>query len=369
MLRRLAGSPVKGENYFRADIEIGRLGPDQTTAEAGVLVSRLSRWLPLITAAAAVLVRLPFLFQSEAFFNSDEALEGLMARHIRELPVFFWGQGYKGVPEVYLSAIAFAIFGAGVVQLKAVTMAIWCGAVAVSTRLGQRWYGDIGGAVTGALLVLGPPSVVYWSLSGSAEVAWLTLIFSGVLLAYQRSVDDPGAPDQSDRDDRLRRRAVGASDRGRVHRRAGGHGRAAKPPVARARMGRAGRSDPRTTRQRRHARAHRDAARHRRVRARGVRVDVSRISRECRAGDGGASAESVSDAGNRLGGDGGCARARRRCRRARTGGQGPGLVCDRAAARVLLRRPWRRARVDDLRASDRRRAGACSRCSCSRPRR
>jgi len=30
MLRRLAGSPVKGENYFRADIEIGRLGPDQT---------------------------------------------------------------------------------------------------------------------------------------------------------------------------------------------------------------------------------------------------------------------------------------------------------------------------------------------------
>ena len=100
-------------------------------------MSRLSRWLPLIMAAAAVLVRLPFLVQSEAFFNSDEALEGLMARHVRELPVFFWGQGYKGVPEVYLTAIAFAIFGAGVVQLKAVTMAIWCGAVAVSTRLGQ----------------------------------------------------------------------------------------------------------------------------------------------------------------------------------------------------------------------------------------
>ena len=117
-----------------------------------------------------------------------------MARHIRELPIFFWGQGYKGVPEVYLAAIAFATFGAGVVQIKAVTMAIWCGAVAVSTRLGQRWYGDIGGAVTGALLVLGPPSVVYWSLSGSAEVTWLTLMFSGVLLAYQRSVDDPGRP-------------------------------------------------------------------------------------------------------------------------------------------------------------------------------
>ena len=30
MLRRLAGSPVKGENYFRAEIVAGRIGPDQS---------------------------------------------------------------------------------------------------------------------------------------------------------------------------------------------------------------------------------------------------------------------------------------------------------------------------------------------------
>ena len=29
MLRRLGGSPVRGENYFKADIEVGRVGPDQ----------------------------------------------------------------------------------------------------------------------------------------------------------------------------------------------------------------------------------------------------------------------------------------------------------------------------------------------------
>ncbi len=29
MLRRMAGAPVKGENYFRADIVVGRVGPDQ----------------------------------------------------------------------------------------------------------------------------------------------------------------------------------------------------------------------------------------------------------------------------------------------------------------------------------------------------
>lgn len=29
MLRRMAGSPVKGENYFKADIAAGTVGPDQ----------------------------------------------------------------------------------------------------------------------------------------------------------------------------------------------------------------------------------------------------------------------------------------------------------------------------------------------------
>ena len=30
MLRRLAGAPIKGENYFKADIATGRVGPDQS---------------------------------------------------------------------------------------------------------------------------------------------------------------------------------------------------------------------------------------------------------------------------------------------------------------------------------------------------
>jgi hypothetical protein len=32
LLRRLAGSPVRGENYFRAEIVAGRVGPDQAPA-------------------------------------------------------------------------------------------------------------------------------------------------------------------------------------------------------------------------------------------------------------------------------------------------------------------------------------------------
>ncbi len=32
MLRRLAGAPVRGENYFKADIAVGRVGPEQAAA-------------------------------------------------------------------------------------------------------------------------------------------------------------------------------------------------------------------------------------------------------------------------------------------------------------------------------------------------
>jgi hypothetical protein len=33
LLRRLAGSPVKGENYAKADIQAGRVGPDQAASK------------------------------------------------------------------------------------------------------------------------------------------------------------------------------------------------------------------------------------------------------------------------------------------------------------------------------------------------
>jgi hypothetical protein len=47
-------------------------------------------------------------------FSSDEAVPGLMARHIltaHELPVFYWGQDYFGAAEAYLIAGLFWSFG------------------------------------------------------------------------------------------------------------------------------------------------------------------------------------------------------------------------------------------------------------------
>src|SRR3954470_5996486 len=81
--------------------------------------------LALAFAALAVAARLPFLLSHRIAFDSDEAVEGLMARHVLrgEFPAFFWAQAYKGVPEVYASAGAFAVFGPTVTVLKMVTLA------------------------------------------------------------------------------------------------------------------------------------------------------------------------------------------------------------------------------------------------------
>ena len=94
------------------------------------------RFLQLLLIAALVIVsRAPFLLHGDRFFDSDEAVEGLMARHVLEgeHPAFLWGQRYKGVPEVYLAAAVFAVAGPSVIALKSVTLA--CFALFVCLQL------------------------------------------------------------------------------------------------------------------------------------------------------------------------------------------------------------------------------------------
>jgi len=112
-----------------------------------------------------------------------------MARHLGELPVFFWGQGHKGVPEVYIAGAVFAMFGAGVIQLKSVTLGIWAAAVALLVRLTERWHGRAAATIAALLLVTGPATVLSFSLTGTAEFALLSAVLAALLLDYQRGID------------------------------------------------------------------------------------------------------------------------------------------------------------------------------------
>ena len=126
----------------------------------------------VFVAAVTIAARLPFLLRGSRFFDSDEAVEGLMARHVLlgELPLFLWGQRYKGVPEVYLTAAAFNFWPASVIALKAVTLGCFALYACLNFRLLTRLFSQRVAWIATAFLVAGPPSLVFWSLSGSAEM-------------------------------------------------------------------------------------------------------------------------------------------------------------------------------------------------------
>lgn len=140
----------------------------------------------LLIAALVVVSRAPFLVRGDRFFDSDEAVEGLMARHVLqgEHPVFLWGQRYKGVPEVYLTAALFAVTGPSVVALKSVTLGCFAVFVALQFLLVERLFSRVVAWMATVFLIVGPPSLVLWSLSASAEIVLTLLAGTLVCLGF-----------------------------------------------------------------------------------------------------------------------------------------------------------------------------------------
>src|SRR5207247_11325778 len=84
----------------------------------------------LVLIAAA---RFAILLTSQTHVHSDEAIIGLMGKHILEgrfFPFYMYGQPYNagGSWEAYLAAIAFAFFGVSVISLKSciVVLSLLC---------------------------------------------------------------------------------------------------------------------------------------------------------------------------------------------------------------------------------------------------
>ena len=141
------------------------------------------RFLQLLLIAALVIVgRAPFLLHGDRFFDSDEAVEGLMAEHVLqgEHPAFLWGQHYKGVPEVYLAAAVFAVTGPSVIALKSVTLVCFALFVCLQFVLVERLFSRAIAWMATAFLIFSPPALVQWSLSANAEVV-MTLLAGTVM--------------------------------------------------------------------------------------------------------------------------------------------------------------------------------------------
>ena len=78
-----------------------------------------------LTLLAALALRLALLAGPQTQLEADEAIVGLMARHILEgeRPVFYYAQPYLGSLEAYLVAGAFSVLGSTTFALKLVPLA------------------------------------------------------------------------------------------------------------------------------------------------------------------------------------------------------------------------------------------------------
>src|SRR5580765_2058024 len=120
------GRPITSAEYFsRADCppENNWSWARGISVISGYMIRpRMPRWILLAILLLVVLGRSAILvFWPGAHFDSDQAVTGLMAKHLAELrafPVFWYGQTYLLGVEAWLAAPLMAVFGATVIALK-----------------------------------------------------------------------------------------------------------------------------------------------------------------------------------------------------------------------------------------------------------
>ncbi len=165
-------------------------GPRDGTRAAGPDATGRDRWrhaLPwLAVGAAAVALRAWMLaFDLGTTLDSDEAVIGLMGRHILahgEHPVFFYGQEYMGAVEAYLAAAAFALAGASTLVLKSTMVFLDLVLVASFGWLGCELWNRRVGLLCAWFAAIPPAFLAIYGLKARGGYVE-TIIVGNVLLA------------------------------------------------------------------------------------------------------------------------------------------------------------------------------------------
>src|SRR5437879_497031 len=142
-------------------------------------------FIALLVAVAAA--RFAILFASQTHVHSDEAIIGLMGKHIleeRHFPFYMYGQPYNAGAawEAYLASVAFALFGVGVVPLKGCIVVLSLLCLFLFYRMGFALY-DRRTSVFATLAFALTPSLLKWHFQVRGyswyflSIPFLTLLF------------------------------------------------------------------------------------------------------------------------------------------------------------------------------------------------
>ncbi len=103
------------------------------------------RWIAAAVLVLLVVLRsIVFVFWEQSFFDSDQAITGLMAKHLiegRAFPVFFYGQNHMLGVDAYLAAPVFAVAGVSVTTLKLPLLVLNIGVALLLLRTLEREVG------------------------------------------------------------------------------------------------------------------------------------------------------------------------------------------------------------------------------------
>jgi hypothetical protein len=128
------------------------------------------------TVAAVVLARSAiFVFWEESYFDSNQGVVGLMAKHLiegRAFPVFMYGQSYMLAVEAWLAAPIFLIAGVSVPALKLPLLAMNLAIALLLLRILER---DVGlrpsaAAIAAVFVVLPSPGTAAQMLEASGGI-------------------------------------------------------------------------------------------------------------------------------------------------------------------------------------------------------
>jgi len=141
-------------------------------------------------------MKILLLLTSQSVVDSDEAIVGLMALHIKRgisHPLFFYGQSYDAGAGVFAhaAALAFTVGGVSGVMLKVVAFAVWFGVALLAGYILLKCVGWRA-AGYGLALMLWAPTSVEWAMKARGGYM-LSLIFSLLTFASALSTRDTSA--------------------------------------------------------------------------------------------------------------------------------------------------------------------------------
>ena len=152
----------------------------------------------VLAVAAVIGIALRFVVHASSLgaLDADEAVWGLMSRHVLEgeVSAFYWGQGYGGTQEVLLTAPLVAL-SAGVWAIRVVPVLLTALAAVLVWRIGRRTIGEPAATAAAAVFWVGPAYLVWKSTHahgfyGSGLVIGSLVLLLVLRLAERRSLRD-----------------------------------------------------------------------------------------------------------------------------------------------------------------------------------